>query len=66
MAKYEARKVEDELNDNHYLVTKTNDDGTVIHENVYLSSKSLSANGGAIKRAIEVYKEAMIAQTREI
>lgn len=61
MAKYTAKKLEDKLNDNHWLVTKTNDDGTIETENVYLSAK-----GNTLKRAIAIFKEAKISETREI
>ena len=53
MANYKATKVEDELNNNMWLVTKTNDDGTVKQDHVFCS---LAAN--TEQDAINVFQEA--------
>jgi|DEB0MinimDraft_3_1074331.scaffolds.fasta_scaffold173643_2 hypothetical protein len=52
MANYQATKVEDALNDNMWLVTKTNDDGTVKQDHVFCS-----ASANTEQDAVNVFKE---------
>ena len=52
MASYQATKVEDQLNNNMWLVTKTNDDGTVKQDHVFCSATANTAED-----AINVFKD---------
>jgi len=52
MANYQATKVEDALNNNMWLVTKTNDDGTKIQDHVFCS-----ASANTEQDAVNVFKE---------
>ena len=52
MAEYKASKIEDELNNNKWIVTKTNDDGTVVQDNVYCKADANTEQG-----AINIFKE---------
>ena len=52
MAEYRANKIEDELNNNMWLVTKTNDDGTVKQDHVFCRTTANTEQG-----AISVFQD---------
>lgn len=52
MANYQATKVEDALNNNMWLVTKINDDGTKIQDHVFCSASANTEQG-----AISVFQD---------
>ena len=51
MANYKAIKVEDELNNNRWLVTKIDDDDTVKQDNVYCSLAANTEQNAQVQQA---------------